>query len=459
MKTFFLLLSFFFITGSSRLHAQEDIDIYEIYKDQVKAMLEARGLPPEEVKQLIAFYQGSEKLTDQSIARLLKKLYPANKGVGILFYFYNNDSLHRVFFNPGKLVSHDTITITKEQLLQVNTDLNHALGIYELTSNRAPEKRGLERKPPPGSGNKDLSSNIAAATRLLLPPAFDSSYRHLVIVPALNIGIFPFHLLKPYGDDQYLIDRCSYTVAPALADVFALRVKVLRAALGYEFSMNQDFRYRLDSLKFTLEYPLFVSNPEYPRDGEFSFPDLPGASGEVKFAKELARDYKLLEGKEAVKDSVLTYLSRCDVAYFATHGIADEEKPMEKSFLVLSGEDPYLTGKEIMQFKDTGSRKGMNFPEMVILSACQTGLGRSMEAGIVGLARSFLLKGAAHVIMSLWSVDDKSTAYLMNRFVWYLVKDNPFTPAEPLRRAILDTKKKYPHPSHWASFSLFGVNY
>jgi len=96
---------------------------------------------------------------------------------------------------------------------------------------------------------------------------------------------------------------------------------------------------------------------------------------------------------------------------------------------------------------------------MVILSACQTGLGKSMEAGVAGLARSFLLAGSNHIIMSLWNVDDEATAYLMNRFLYYLKESSRFMPAKPLRRAVLDTKKKYPKPSQWASFSLFGIDY
>ena len=56
------------------------------------------------------------------------------------------------------------------------------------------------------------------------------------------------------------------------------------------------------------------------------------------------------------------------MVYFATHGIADAEKPMEKSFLVLSGADPFLTAKNIMDLRNKNSyEKG--FPKMVILSA------------------------------------------------------------------------------------------
>ena len=171
-----------------------------------------------------------------------------------------------------------------------------------------------------------------------------------------------------------------------------------------------------------------------------------------------AKQFKLFEGKAAVKDSVLKYIRQADVAYFATHGIADEKEPMEKSFLVLSGKDPFLTAKNIMEFRKTDSRYE-GFPEMIILSACQTGLGKAMEAGVAGLARSFLLAGSNHVIMSLWNVDDNATAYLMNRFMYHLQQPNRFMPSEPLRLATLDTKKKFPNPAQWASFSLFGIDY
>lgn len=77
----------------------------------------------------------------------------------------------------------------------------------------------------------------------------------------------------------------------------------------------------------------------------------------------------------------------------------------------------------------------------------------------IRLARSFMLAGANHVIMSLWSVDDEATAYLMNRFLFHLQKPSRFMPSEPLRQAIRDTRKKFPKPSQWASFSLIGIDY
>ncbi|GAB4092792.1 hypothetical protein GCM10028786_17190 [Flaviaesturariibacter terrae] len=150
-------------------------------------------------------------------------------------------------------------------------------------------------------------------------------------------------------------------------------------------------------------------------------------------------------------------MRKSDVVYFATHGVADEQQPMDKSFLVLSGDDPFLTTREIQNQRLDPSNRA---PELVILSACQTGLGRSMEGGIAGsLARSFLLSGSFFVVQSLWSVDDAATAYLMSRFLFYLQQGTAYLPAGAVRLAALDTRRKYPAPLHWASFTVMGADF
>ena len=435
-------------------------NVYKIYEEQVEFLLEARGVPGPEIMAMIDIIKTNKINSDEALAELLGKLYSSKKGIGIIFYFFNGDSLRRVFFEPGKIIEKKTIFIKKKELLQLSIDFNHTLGLYDLSKNRAPKQRGLIVKPPPSSG-QTYEGIIKKATALLIPESFDKSYKDLLIIPALNIGTIPFHLLKPYKDSTLLIENCSFTIVPGLIDLFTLRIKALKRAtqwMGGDMSKtfdNNDSINELDSTSFSFDNPLFISNPAYPSNTKFEFPDLPGAKREIDSAIKYVKHYILLEGKKATKNSVLKDLDKSDVAYFATHGIADAEKPMEKSFLVLSGADPFLTAKDIMEY----SRKNKSFPEMVILSACQTGLGKSMEAGVAGLARSFLLAGSNHVIMSLWNVDDNATAYLMSRFMFHLQEKHQFIPSEPLRLAILDTKKIYPKPSQWASFSLFGIDY
>ena len=81
----------------------------------------------------------------------------------------------------------------------------------------------------PFSYKKVVSFDVAVknATRLLLPDSFSKKYQHLIIVPAFTIGAFPFQLLKPYNDNSYLIDNCSFSVASSLLDVVALRKRLI----------------------------------------------------------------------------------------------------------------------------------------------------------------------------------------------------------------------------------------
>lgn len=440
---------------AQRPGSSSDTSVYSLYGQQFASMLSVRGLPQKEIDELLKIYRDNNISSDEALAELLGKLYPAGKGIGILFYFYNNDTLRRVFFEPGVVKEKILIPLKKEELQQISTDLNYLLGIYNSSEKRMPAKRGAIIDPPAATKGLTYNKLISNTTKLLLPGSFDTSYKHLLVIPALNIGTIPFHLLTPFGDSTLLIDRCSFTVSPGIIDLISLRIKTLKMFEQFGSLMSGPPQEQLVST-FTLENALFISNPVYPTNTEFSFPDLPGAKKEIDNAIPFAKKYKLLEGAAAQKDTVLRLLAESDIVYFATHGMVNVDEP-KKSCVVLSGNDPFLTVQDIMEYRDT--RKTERFPEMVILSACQTGLGKSMEAGVVGLARSFLLSGSNHVIMSLWNVDDDATAFLMNRFLYYLQQPSLFMPAEPLRKALLDTRTKYPEKSKWASFSSFGTDY
>ena len=101
--------------------------------------------------------------------------------------------------------------------------------------------------------------------------------------------------------------------------------------------------------------------------------------------------------------------------HFATHGFLDSERP-GLSALVFSmvdaqgiPQDGFLRANDIYNLKLPA--------ELVVLSACQTGLGKEIKGeGLVGLTRAFMYAGAARVVVSLWSVNDKATADLMTMF-------------------------------------------
>ena len=95
--------------------------------------------------------------------------------------------------------------------------------------------------------------------------------------------------------------------------------------------------------------------------------------------------------------------------------------------------------------------------ELVVLSACQTGLGRLTGEGTVGLSRSFLAAGARSVIVSLWSIDDLATEKFMTAFYGaYLGGESK---AAALRRAMLELSNDpdFRAPAFWAPFMLIGA--
>jgi CHAT domain-containing protein len=93
---------------------------------------------------------------------------------------------------------------------------------------------------------------------------------------------------------------------------------------------------------------------------------------------------------------------------------------------------------------------------LVVMSACETGLGR-MSAGdeITGLTRTFLTAGARVVVSSMWKVSDESTATLMQEF--YRGMRSGMSPADAMRAAELKVRKQYPHPFYWAPFVVNGA--
>src|SRR6185436_16596953 len=96
--------------------------------------------------------------------------------------------------------------------------------------------------------------------------------------------------------------------------------------------------------------------------------------------------------------------------------------------------------------------------ELVVLSACQTGLGREIRGeGVVGLARGFMYAGAARVVASLWQVDDVATAELMRGFYRGILRDGA-RPAAALRVAQVEMwrKRAWRSPYYWAGFVLQG---
>jgi CHAT domain-containing protein len=89
----------------------------------------------------------------------------------------------------------------------------------------------------------------------------------------------------------------------------------------------------------------------------------------------------------------------------------------------------------------------------VVLSACETGLGKVQNGeGVYGLQRAFLLSGANYLVMSLWRVDDAATQQLMSRFYHYIAEGKEVPLA--FKQAQMELRQKYSEPYFWAAFVL-----
>ena len=142
--------------------------------------------------------------------------------------------------------------------------------------------------------------------------------------------------------------------------------------------------------------------------------------------------------------------------HFATHGFLDSERP-GLSALVLSMVD--AEGKAQDGFLRANDIYNLKLPaELVVLSACQTGLGKEIKGeGLVGLTRGFMYAGAARVVVSLWNVNDKATAELMTKFYEKMLKQGE-RPAAALRAAQVEMwkQKQWQSPYYWAAFTMQG---
>ena len=149
-------------------------------------------------------------------------------------------------------------------------------------------------------------------------------------------------------------------------------------------------------------------------------------------------------------------LSQYRIVHFSTHGLLDSRHP-ELSGLVLSlvdeagrPQDGFLRLNDIYTLRLNA--------DLVVLSACQTGLGKEVRGeGLIGLVRGFMYAGAPRVMASMWEVDDAATAELMKRFYRGVLQEK-LTPAAALRAAQIEMLRKshWQSPYYWGAFVLQG---
>ncbi len=187
---------------------------------------------------------------------------------------------------------------------------------------------------------------------------------------------------------------------------------------------------------------------------------LPGTRREAAAIRALlpAAGYRESLDFEASRETLTgAVVAEAGIVHLATHGLLNTVHP-ELSGLVLSLVD--REGKSVDGFLRLHEIYNLELKAgLVVLSACQTGLGKEVRGeGLIGLTRGFMYAGAPRVMASLWKVDDRATSELMTHFYKALMGVEHRTPAAALRAAQVEMwkSKTWTDPYYWAAFSLQG---
>ena len=295
--------------------------------------------------------------------------------------------------------------------------------------------------------NKSESKASAQALyQQVIKPLTSETMNSLVVVPDGSLHLIPFAALV---DEQgaYLNTRMTISAAPSATIYFTLKAYAKRSLasrpfLGVAYSeaggaQSASTKRELSELRAANLKPLQFGREEI---------------GEA--AKAMGVGSVTLDGGAASEAALKAQpLGDYKVIHLAAHGVSNESEPDRAALVFEPGnqvEDGLWQAREIR-------RTRLN-ADVVVLSACETGSGHLQgQEGVMNLARAFLTAGAKSVVASLWSVDDRSTATLMEYFYSHLARGSPVRDA--LRQAQLDFIRDFGErakPYLWAGFEVIG---
>ncbi len=274
-------------------------------------------------------------------------------------------------------------------------------------------------------------------------------------------------LLNP-STNKYLLEETELRVVTSTRDI---RRKTTRLPtegtahlVGYpNFKMSQeDVIAQIKKPEFKYDENTFLTVR-----GDFELTELPGTYAEIQSVKDdllqSNLDVNVLLENDALEENVKS-IQNPTILHLATHGFFNpsEEKdtnPLFNSGLYFAGAASKKEGNNSVDDGILTAYEAMNMyldeTYLVVLSACETGLGEVENGeGVFGLQRAFLIAGAESLVMSYWKVNDQTTMLLMEAFYDELVKTRDKHQA--FVQAQLKVKEQYPSPKYWGAFSIIG---
>lgn len=313
------------------------------------------------------------------------------------------------------------------------------------------------------------ASAVQLGQALLGPVQSQFTQKRFVIVADGALQYFPFAALPLPGQKQPLMVEHEVSYLPSASTLAILRQQARQRPMAPKTLTlfadpvfnAQDERFRAihkpQTSPTVVAAGLSVARAAQALGIEWN--RLPGTQAEAQAIAALvpAAQRQTALGFQASQAEVLQpELSQYRFIHFATHGLANTEKP-ELSAIIMSLLDEQ--GNAINGFLRLQDVYNLNLgADLVVLSACQTGLGQVIRGeGLIGLTRGFMYAGAPRVVTSLWNVDDAGTAVLMTHFYEGMLRDN-LPPSAALRQAQLKLWQtpQWQSPYYWAAFTLQG---
>jgi CHAT domain-containing protein/tetratricopeptide (TPR) repeat protein len=316
---------------------------------------------------------------------------------------------------------------------------------------------GLLSDPHPSHWRREAAVLRQLAHLLLEPAAVETEgVTRLAIIGDGALRYLPFGAL-PRADGEPFLTRFEVVYLPSASALAALRQGRRGPSPGAgRLAILADPVFRATDPRVSPEGPPVETAGS--RGGE-DFPRLPASRREAETLAALVPQGEALTLVDFAADRQAVLEGRLDgfeVLHFATHGVLDTSQPA-LSGLVLSQVGP--DGAPRAGFLGLHDIYGLDLrAELVVLSGCRTALGEEMRGeGLVGLTRGFMYAGTPRVVASLWPVEDRATADLMELFYRALWEEN-LPAAAALRRAqqTLRQERRWRDPYYWAGFLLQG---
>jgi MYXO-CTERM domain-containing protein len=327
------------------------------------------------------------------------------------------------------------------------------------------------------STSADARSLGRAVDDLVMRPVRDllDGASRVLVAPDGALNLVPFAALVD-EEGRYLVDRFDFTYLTSGRDLLRQELQTASRSRPMVFA-NPAFG------RPSPEPP--PADPRSRRSGSLRdaiFPALPGTASEARALAQILPDPEVLVDTAAT-ETALKKASGPRLLHVATHGfflpdqgreqapsgdgrgvvaegadVGAVENPLLRSGLAFAGANGLKSGEDdgiLTAFEASGL--DLDGTDLVVLSACETGLGDVLNGdGVYGIRRALFLAGAKTEVTSLWKVDDKATRDLMVQYYDKLFHGGGRSASlRDVQRAML-AKKGTEHPYFWASFVVSG---